>query len=111
MTEDIEKLRARKDTTPSEPGKPEAVNLERADPISTAARRRDSFENTEAPVGPQDDAMPDRNPRSYTNANLGGKPGGASETTTSRDARNQQHLPPEGGVRQGGAFIKKPRDE
>ena len=28
---------------PDEPGKPEAVNLEREDPVTTAARRRDSF--------------------------------------------------------------------
>lgn len=30
----------RKDDTPSEPGKPEAVNLEREEPVTTAARRR-----------------------------------------------------------------------
>lgn len=29
--------------TPDEPGKPEAVNLERDEPVTTAARRRDSF--------------------------------------------------------------------
>lgn len=28
-------------------GKPEAVNLEREEPITTAARRRDSFEGTD----------------------------------------------------------------
>lgn len=33
----------RKDTTPDEPGKPEAVNLERDEPVTTAARRRDAF--------------------------------------------------------------------
>ncbi len=32
-----------RDDTPEEPGKPEAVNLERDEPITTAARRRDSF--------------------------------------------------------------------
>lgn len=32
-----------RDDTPEEKGKPEAVNLERDEPITTAARRRDSF--------------------------------------------------------------------
>ena len=32
-----------RDDTPDEPGKPEAVNLEREEPVSNAARRRDSF--------------------------------------------------------------------
>lgn len=31
------------DSTPDEPGKPEAVNLERDEPVTTAARRRDTF--------------------------------------------------------------------
>ena len=33
-----------REDTPDEKGKPEAVNLEREDPVSTAARRRDSFD-------------------------------------------------------------------
>ena len=32
-----------RDDTPDEKGKPEAVNLERDEPITNAARRRDSF--------------------------------------------------------------------
>lgn len=34
--------------TPDEPGIPEAVNLERDDPVTNAARRRDSFAEDEA---------------------------------------------------------------
>lgn len=29
--------------TPEQPGKPDAVNLERKEPVTTAARRRDAF--------------------------------------------------------------------
>lgn len=32
-----------REDTPDEPGKPEAVNLERDEPVTNAARRRDSF--------------------------------------------------------------------
>jgi len=32
-----------RDDTPDEKGKPEAVNLEREEPVTNAARRRDSF--------------------------------------------------------------------
>ena len=35
-----------------EKGKPEAVNLERDEPITTAARRRDSFQAGEQPDSP-----------------------------------------------------------
>lgn len=31
------------DSTPDVPGKPEAVNLERDEPVTNAARRRDAF--------------------------------------------------------------------
>ena len=32
-----------RENTPDEPGKPEAVNLEREEPVTNAARRKDSF--------------------------------------------------------------------
>lgn len=33
-----------REDTPDEKGKPDAVNLERKEPVTTAARRRDSFD-------------------------------------------------------------------
>lgn len=34
-----------REETPDEPGKPEAVNLEREEPVTNAARRRASFDH------------------------------------------------------------------
>ena len=76
----------REDDTPSDPGIPEAVNLEREDPLSDAARRRDAF-------APQEE-VPARNLRAQRDARAiargEGKPGAASETTESAEGRNLQ---------------------
>lgn len=81
------------DDTHDEKGKPEAVNLERDEPISTAARRRDSF-------GPGE-RIPERARIAEADARAAGRAGGASETTASA----------QGGVseQRGATYARRPQ--